>query len=281
MSHELIQEFLDSNPFANTTKVLYGGVLKQVFAETGTLTELTSGLLRKFIDRPNWGDNRRWAGYCAIKSFYKWHFGNADKLIKFHMKKPRETPQRSLDKDQVIKLFAILDPNKPKDIRDRAAILLMIDTGMRISEVCSLRSDQVDLTNNNYSVLAKGGRWHTGIFSVRTSEAIDEWLLVRCDFARADTPYLFVSVGGNTRGGKLIRGGYSHELAKLGPRAGIGVISPHDFRRTFAILSCLQGVPEVILMRAGGWTSTSYIARYTQTMKAEDFRPYLPSNAVF
>lgn len=281
MSIELIQEFLDSNPFADTTKDLYARVLKQVLAETGTLTELTPGMFRKFLDRPNWGVNHQWVVYSAIKSFYKWHFGSTDKLNKFHMKKPKETPQRSLDKGQVIKLFSIFNPEKPKDIRDRAALLLMIDTGMRISEICGLRLDHVDLANNNYSVLAKGDKWHAGIFSARTSEAIGEWLLVRCDFVRPDTPNLFVSVGGDTRGGKLVRGGYSHEIAKLGARAGIGPISPHDFRRTFAILSTQQGVPEIILMRAGGWTSTSYIARYTQTMKAEDFRAYLPSNAVF
>jgi len=47
---------------------------------------------------------------------------------------------------------------RPTALRDRAIILLLVDTGMRASELCNLRSQDLDLKNRTLLVMGKGDK---------------------------------------------------------------------------------------------------------------------------
>lgn len=114
--------------------------------------------------------------------------------------------------------------------RNRAIILLMLDTGVRASELCDLKIEDVDNRNNRIFVRqGKGMKERLLPFSPRTGQMIWRYLATR---ERSDpTDPLFV--------GRLNRPVTRTKLAEMfrgiGKRAGVANVHPHRFRHTFAI----------------------------------------------
>jgi integrase/recombinase XerD len=60
---------------------------------------------------------------------------------------------------------------RPTADRDRALILLLVDTGMRASELCGMRMDDLNMAANRIKVLGKGNKERSVFFGKRTSKA--------------------------------------------------------------------------------------------------------------
>lgn len=121
-----------------------------------------------------------------------------------------------------------------KSERDRAMILFMVDTGVRVSELCGLKVKDVDMANRRAVVLGKGNKFRAVHFGVRTARAI--WPLVHK--SEPENP-LFTSMFG----GHLGRTAPFQMLKKLAKRAKITNVrcSPHTMRHTFAIMFLRNG----------------------------------------
>jgi site-specific recombinase XerD len=65
--------------------------------------------------------------------------------------------------------------------RNRAVVLLLLDTGMRASELCSLRVGGVDNHNRRVRVMGKGSKERTIPFSPRTGQTLWRYLTSRSD----------------------------------------------------------------------------------------------------
>jgi integrase len=63
--------------------------------------------------------------------------------------------------------------------RNRAIILVLLDTGLRASELCELQVNQVDLRNRRLTVMGKGAKERTLPFSARTGQALWKYLAIR------------------------------------------------------------------------------------------------------
>ena len=63
----------------------------------------------------------------------------------------------------------------------------------------------------------------------------------------------------------------------MGKETGLGLISPHDLRRTFATLALLNGAPTRVVQIAGGWANLNESERYSQALEAKHFAPYFPT----
>lgn len=215
---------------------------------------------------------------CAMKLFFRWALGQDNPAEKIPFPKRYPTPQRTLNVAQVDQLLAHLDTSKPKGVRDLALISLLLDTGLRASEICRMELAHFDLAGQSLVVRIKGGRLGTAVFGRYTQAAVENWLAVRDRFARATT--VFVSVGGNKPGTTLTRNGLGAILRKLGKESGIGLISPHDFRRTFATLSLQGGASTRLVQLAGRWRSVKEVERYSQALTPKDFEPYSPMSRI-
>lgn len=69
----------------------------------------------------------------------------------------------------------------PTADRNRAIILVLLDTGIRASELTNLKIHQVDLNNRRLKVFGKGNKERTIPFSARTGQAIWKYLATRKD----------------------------------------------------------------------------------------------------
>jgi integrase/recombinase XerD len=134
------------------------------------------------------------------------------------------------------------DPD-PRVLRDRALLEFLYGSGARISEATGLDVDDLHITTDTGQIDSgdplvlldgKGGKQRmvpVGSYAVRALEAYlvrgRPALLVH---SRKGTPAVFL----NARGGRLTRQGAWGVLAAAAERAGIGGVSPHTLRHSFA-----------------------------------------------
>lgn len=136
-------------------------------------------------------------------------------------------------------------------LRDRAFILTLADTGLRVHEACNLRRGDLDWNEAKAVVVGKGNRQAVIRFSLRALNALRDYLQARAEmdgafgrslsslplFARHDRGAgSRVEPISTTTGRNIV----NHRVREaLGPRA-VGTITPHSFRHYF-VTEVLQG----------------------------------------
>lgn len=149
--------------------------------------------------------------------------------------------------------------------REYAAVLFLLDTGLRAAEFVALNIGDVDVSTGAVRVLAGKGRKERVVYiGVRTSKAYLRYLAERSDTGR-DAP-LWVS---EKTGSRLTHWGLRQMLERIGERAGVAGVSPHNFRRTFAIWSLRAGMDLVRLAALMGHADLSMLRRYLAVVEKD------------
>lgn len=153
--------------------------------------------------------------------------------------------------------------------RDLALILLMIDTGMRLSEVAGLRVAAVDLIEGRCRVMGKGSRERLVPIGRRTRKSLRAWISARRPSPVANAP-LFVGPSGLS----LSPRGVHQLVRRLARRAGIETrCSPHVLRHTFARAFLTNGGDVFSLQRILGHSPRSIqVTRRYVDLLDEDLR---------
>jgi integrase/recombinase XerD len=141
----------------------------------------------------------------------------------------------------------VCDNERPTALRDRAIIMLLVDTGIRASELCSLRLAETDLKNLRVTVMGKGRKGRTLPISSRTAQVVWRYLATREDRQRAKA-FLFTAGEGRP----LERNNLRRTLQRIGQRAGVHGVTVHRFRHTFAITFLRNGGNVFALQRMLG-----------------------------
>ena len=152
------------------------------------------------------------------------------------------------------------DNARPCAARDRAIILLLLDTGIRASELCDLRLATVDLRNARITVTGKGSRERTVPISPRTSQALWRYLATRPDKDSALAPLFVTSLGEVPA--PLTRDVLRRLLNRIGLRAGLHGVNVHRFRHTCAIQALRNGMNVFALQRLLGHSTLDMVRRY-------------------
>jgi len=148
-----------------------------------------------------------------------------------------KVPERSLDlisSQELDRLLNAPDTTTLVGLRDRAILELLFSTGLRISELCALSIDDVDLTRDEFSVRGKGDKIRVVFLSSEAKEAISKYLKARKDMNDA----LFVQYGKNSKAAKDLRlspRAVQRSLKTYAAKAGITrKVTPHVIRHSFA-----------------------------------------------
>lgn len=275
-----IDEWVDGLALADSTVKSYRYVVGRFLGwlEAGGRegATVTAGDLRGWLRETGWGNSLSYLAGCAVRKYLAWKYGEKHAGLGFRVRRKKSAPQRTLKPAQVTKVLESFDTTTGKGKRDLALLCLLLDTGLRASEVCRLQVKYLDLEERRLSVLVKGGEWGSAIFSDYTAACLAAWLPIRAALAGSGVDTVFVSVGGLRPGTSLTATGLRCITRKWGQAAGV-VLSPHDLRRTFAVFAVRAGAPSKLLMTAGRWKNLEMVDRYTRDILAEDFRPYLPA----
>ncbi|HZD56647.1 MAG TPA: tyrosine-type recombinase/integrase [Anaerolineales bacterium] len=122
-------------------------------------------------------------------------------------------------------------------LRDLAIVLTLLHTGLRVSELCSLELQDLDLEPHRGAVNVKSvnGRKSRAVpLNSDARQAMQSWLAVR---PQVENQAIFVGKHGEPASPLLVQ----RLLSELGKRAGLNV-TPHTLRHTFAKNLVEQGV---------------------------------------
>ena len=179
-----------------------------------------------------------------------------------------KTLPKFLSMDEVDRLLESPDTTQPRGVRDRALIELLYATGLRVSEMVSLRQQDLNLESGYLTCTGKGRKQRL----VPVGDEAAAWLARYLREARPAllkkraSPRLFV----NARGGAgLTRVGFWKILKEYGKQAGVGNrLSPHVLRHSFATHLLERGADLRAIQMMLGHSDLSTTQIYTHVLEA-------------
>jgi len=174
---------------------------------------------------------------AALRQFYRYLKEedriNANPADKIQTPEIKKTLPDYLTIQEINELFASIREDDIYELRDKAIFELLYSSGLRISEACMLKIDDVDLENMFLVVRGKGGRERLVPFGLKSLDILSYYMenaretILRNRFS----DYLFISKKGDC----LNRKSVWRLLKKYIERTGITkVVTPHTFRHSFA-----------------------------------------------
>jgi len=149
--------------------------------------------------------------------------------------------------------------------RNKAIVLLLLDTGIRAQELCSARVGDLDLRNRQLKVMGKGAKERIVRISAGTAQAVWRYLATREEEDKVAGRPLFIDKGGRRIG----RDDLYHTIRRLGDRAGVLMANVHRFRHTFAIEFLRNKGNPWALQMALGHSSMDMVRRYLALAEAD------------
>lgn len=140
--------------------------------------------------------------------------------------------------------------------RNRSILLLLLDTGMRASELCELCISGMDNHNRRVHVMGKGSKERTIPFSPRTGQTLWRYLTSRPDL-RGNDPLIATLDGHPLNRARLLK-----ILVSIDHRSGVSDVHPHRFRHTFAIQYLRNGGDAYTLQALLGRSSLDMVKNY-------------------
>lgn len=214
--------------------------------------------------------------HAAISSMYTWATTRRPPLVTEHLMRtiPAPQPEKRIivpfTQDEIRRLLRFADttrkyqrPGKrasthtlPSGARNRAIILLLLDTGIRATELCCLTIADVDLKTQRITVMGKGSKERTVKFSPRTGEVLYRYLATRPN-ARANEALISTQRGAHFDANHL-----GQILRRLGKRAQVEKVHAHRFRHTFATEFLRNNGDPYTLQEILGHTSMEMVRKY-------------------
>jgi site-specific recombinase XerD len=207
-----------------------------------------------------------------LRTFFTWLIaeGEIEASPMERIPKPIDRPDQlnPFAEEQLLKLLAAAKKTThPR--RNEAILLLMLDTGVRVSELCSLTVADLDLSGATITVHeGKGGKSRVLPIAPLTRKALFTYLKER---ESDPDEALFQSDRGTTAGGGLTRWGIRLMLTRISKAAGIEGVrcSPHTLRHSFAVQYLKAGGNQFALMNLLGHTDTEMTSRYVKYSQAD------------
>jgi site-specific recombinase XerD len=185
----------------------------------------------------------QWRRQRETRTFFSWLLrhdyipSNPFAKVK-NIKVPQKVIQ-PFSQEEILRLLACCDPAAHKGARDRALILVLLDTGLRASELASLQLDDIDFQSQRIQVHhGKGNKQRVVRIGNEAGQAARDYLE---SFRGKEPGPLFLTC----RGRPLCRTAMRTIFQRLGKQASIPKVHPHRFRHTFATWAIEQQAREI------------------------------------
>jgi site-specific recombinase XerD len=217
----------------------------------------------------------------ALKVFASWladeNFNPTNALAKLKRPKLPETLIEVLSEEEIEKIFTSLNQNSAVGARTYTMCWLLLDTGIRASELCSLTVENTNLEHNYIKVMGKGNKERRVNFGMNTRKVLLKYLT----FWRPQTEekMLFLS----NEGTPMTYSGLAQMIGRVARRTSIERLHCHLFRHTFAVKFLVSGGDLMTLKTLLGHTEISVTQRYlklTQQNVAEVYSRHSPMDQI-
>ena len=175
---------------------------------------------------------------------------------------------KTLGNSQIKALLSVVDRKRPKGFRDYCMVLVLFDTGVRLSELVNLQMKDLDLERGFFKVMGKGARERLVPFGAKVQTTLWKYI-------HRFRPEPFHPNAGNVflrSDGRPLTGGQVYRvIRKYGRNAGIRGVrcSPHTFRHTFAKNFLINGGDLFSLQKILGHSSLAVVRMYVE-LTSED-----------
>ncbi|MBR3890840.1 MAG: tyrosine-type recombinase/integrase [Bacilli bacterium] len=191
---------------------------------------------------------------------------NCDFLLGITLPKKDVIIPDYLHEEEIGKLLN-LELNTTLDIRNSLIIHLLYSSGIRLSELTSLKISDYNDSENVFKIKGKGNKERIVIYSDKTKELIELYLKNRID----NCDYLLV----NKNGSKLSNRGVELILTNISKKyLGHDKLHPHMLRHTYATKLLNNGIDIRVLQELLGHDSLNATQVYTHVAKSELTRAY-------
>ena len=255
------------------SKILNNKNIKKITKKDiqGYLNEINKTLETRSISR----------NISSLKSFYK--YLKINKIIdknpmdQINNPKTKKTLPKVLSEEEINKLLEInLKTNY--DYRNKAMLELMYSSGLRVSELINLNTNDIDLENDSVKIFGKGSKERIIPLNDYAKEALKEYILNHRKelFKHGEKNHLFL----NNHGEKMTRQGFFKIIKKIAKEKNIKTnFSPHTLRHSFATHllkygADLRSIQE--LLGHSDISSTQIYTHITNKKLQNDYREYHP-----
>lgn len=211
----------------------------------------------------------------ALRSFLRYLVRKDLKVVtpdKIELPKTESRSLKFLDRDQMERLLGQPDVSTERGLRDKALLEMLFSTGLRVSELCRLNREQVNLQRGEFGVIGKGGRARVVFLSDRATIWLTQYLTKRAD---SFSP-LFIRYAGNQE--LMVNG----EKMRLTPRSVQRAVdkyvrkarlpikaSPHVLRHSFATDLLMNGADLRSVQELLGHKNVATTQIYTHVTNAQ------------
>ncbi|NVK24305.1 MAG: site-specific tyrosine recombinase XerD [Gammaproteobacteria bacterium] len=280
VNQQHIEQFLQhlwlEKGLSDNTLAAYKNDLSQfsqfLLAERVTVIQCTELHVESFIaKRIDSGISQRSNARCisAIKRFFKYLLANKTRndnpTVLTQAPKLGTSIPKVLSQSDVELLLSVQDLDQPIEFRDRTMLELLYATGLRVTELVSLKLNNISLTQNLVRVVGKGQKERL----VPMGEVSADWLKqyisqVRPMLLTTESDVLFPS----KRGSQMTRQTFWHRIKRYAQIAGINVhLSPHTVRHAFATHLLNNGADLRVVQMLLGHSDLSTTQIYTHVAK--------------
>ena len=172
-----------------------------------------------------------------LRSFFKFMLRNDVETLSPEKIDLAKIPPRRvsyLSENQVQNILAapwIFEKNPLKIARDKAILATLYGTGLRVTELITLKTKDIKLTENQFSVIWKGSKLRSVFLTQDAKEKLKKYILSRGD----ESEYLFISLSWNSYGEPLSRNSIESLVKKYAEAVWIAEkVTPHTLRHSFA-----------------------------------------------
>lgn len=211
----------------------------------------------------------------ALRSFLRYLIRKDLPVVapeKIELPKVESRSLKFLDRDQLDRLLAQPDISKDAGLRDKAIMEMLFSTGLRVSELCKLDRDQVNIERKEFGVIGKGQRARVVFISDRCALWLERYLAKRLDQFKP----LFIRYAGNQE--PIING----EKMRLTPRSVQRILdkyvrkarlpvkaTPHVLRHSFATDLLMNGADLRSVQELLGHKNVATTQIYTHVTNAQ------------
>ena len=206
----------------------------------------------------------------VLKSYYKFidkKFGYDNSFIK-DIKSPKQNNllPEIIYKDELKKIIFYTFTGKFSS-RNKAITLLLYSSGIRVSELCNITLDLIDIENRYIVVVGKGNKSRICPFSNHCKLAIEKYIeKERNIYAKQDCNFLFINKYGNKITPRSIENVITNLSKKLFNNKKL---HPHLFRHTYATQLLNNGADLKVIQELLGHQNLMSTQIYTHLAKEE------------
>ena len=235
---------------------------------TVQLADLDVTTVRSYVvhlREKGWAENTVGIHVRNLRAFLRWlyeeNYTETNLALAIRPSKARVRPGNLPTKEEVCRLIAVCNSDQWAS-RDKAMILLLLDTGVRLGEMASLRREDVHIEDDPAWLqvyVPKTNNVHFAFLCEETAVALGEYLAQRGEDGEEA---LWVG-----QRGALTGQGIYKAIRRRAARAGLNPrkFRPHNFRKLFATLWVDNGGDIVNLQRLGGWNSLEMLETVSYT----------------